>query len=379
MKTNIKMIVNKIKKNTSYLVGIEREALRCDLSGALAGTMHPEEFGDKMENKFITNDFGEAHIEIRTEPCENPEACYESLYELTSDVLTVLNKMDEYLWPYSMPCTNINAFKYNIFSGYKNEEDFERYLANKYGIRRLLISGIHFNLSISDELLKILNETYSFIPKNKDDAYLRCMRGFLKVKEIFRYFFDATPTDFDYNILNDNSFRNGCNVYQSGLENNIDFTSKETYIKSIEKLIEEKKIAIVGELYIPIRAKGKLGYKTLADLKNGSINHIEVRLCDINPFDICGITKESLNLATIFIFCCMVYGEDVPKDAKKFLIECEMINEEMELDLKLGISFANSSINSNETLASRIRKEFSKNNNLFFELAKEYSKKVKKL
>ena len=369
---------DKIKKNTGYLIGIEREALRCDSSGALAGTMYPEEFGDKMENKFITNDFGEAHIEIRTEPCENPDVCYERLYELTCDVLTVLNKRNEYLWPYSMPCTNLNAFRYNIFPGYKNEEAFERYLANKYGIRRLLISGIHFNISISDELFRNLNETYCAIPKNKDDAYLRCMRGFLKAKEIFRYFFDASPTDFDYSILDDNSFRNGSKGYQSGLENDTDFTSKETYLRSIEKFIKEKKIAIVGELYIPIRAKGKLGYKTLMDLENGPINHIEVRLCDINPFDICGITKESINLATIFLFCCMVHGDDVPQDSKTFLNECEQINEVMKLDLKLGISFAKSIINSNETLASRIRKEFSKNNNLFLELAKECSKKVLK-
>ena len=58
--------------------------------------------GDKMENKFITNDFGEAHIEIRTEPCENPDVCYERLYELTSEVLTVLNKRNEYLWLYGI-------------------------------------------------------------------------------------------------------------------------------------------------------------------------------------------------------------------------------------------------------------------------------------
>lgn len=372
------MNANEIKKDTGYLIGVEREALRCDANGALVGTMHPEEFDDKMENKFITNDFGEAHIEIRTEPCENTDACYKRLYKLTSEVLTVLNKRNEYLWPYSMPCINLDKFRYNNFPGYKNEEDFERYLAEKYGIRRLCISGIHFNFSILENLFKKMCQTYNLIPKNKDDAYLRCMRGFLKVKEIFRYFFDASPTDFDYNIIDDDSFRNGSNGYQSGLEDDIDFSSKETYLKSVEKLIEEKKIVIVGELYIPIRAKGKLGYKTLIELKDGPIDHIEVRICDINPFDICGITKESISLATMFLFCCMVYGDDVPQDKKTFLDECEKINEEMKLDLILGINYARSIANSNETLANKIRKEFSKNNNLFLELAKEYSKNVKK-
>ena len=368
------MIANEIKKNTGYLIGVEREALRCDSFGALASTMYPEEFGDKMENKFITNDFGEAHIEIRTEPLENPDMCYERLRELTHEVLKVLNKRNEYLWPYSMPCINIDAFRYNSFPGYKNEEDFERYLADKYGIRRLLISGIHFNLSILDELFKKLCEIYDFIPNNKDDAYLRCMRGILKVKEIFRYFFDASPTDFDYNIIDDNSFRNSSNGYQSGLEKDIDFSSKETYLNSIRKLIEEKKIAIVGELYIPIRAKGKLGYKTLTELKDEPIDHIEVRICDINPFDICGISKESVGLATIFLFCCMVHGDDVPQETTSFLDECEKINGDLKLELEAGINYAKDTIKSNETLANRIRRELLENNALFVDLALKYSK-----
>lgn len=371
------MTENKSKKNTGYLIGVEREALRCDSSGALVGTMHPAEFGDKMENMFITNDFGEAHIEIRTGPLENPDVCYERIYEFTRDVLKVLNNRNEYLWPYSMPCINIDAFRYNSFPGYKNEEDFERYLAEKYGIRRLLISGIHFNFSVSDELFKNMCETYSYIPKNKDDAYLRCMRGFLKVKDIFRYFFDASPSDFDYNIIDDNSYRNGSNGYQSGLENIIDFTSKGTYLNSVEKLIDEKKIAIIGELYIPIRAKSRLGYKTLTDLKSGPIDHIEVRICDIDPFDICGISKDSISFATIFLFCCMVHGEDVPNKANAFLAECENINDKLKLNLKLGIDYAKYILKSNQTLADRIRKELSDNDNLFLDLAKKYSDEIK--
>ena len=46
--------------------GIEREALRVDESGNLVTTDHPEIFGDKSENPYITTDFSESQVEVIT-------------------------------------------------------------------------------------------------------------------------------------------------------------------------------------------------------------------------------------------------------------------------------------------------------------------------
>ena len=42
--------------------GIEREGLRCEISGKLALTPHPEVFGEKLRNPYITTDFSESQL-----------------------------------------------------------------------------------------------------------------------------------------------------------------------------------------------------------------------------------------------------------------------------------------------------------------------------
>ena len=87
-----------------YNIGIEREGLRCDKEGKLSQKPHPEAFADRMKNDFITTDWGEAQLELRTPACKDTEECYEKLNEITNVVLCELNNRDEVIWPYSMPC-----------------------------------------------------------------------------------------------------------------------------------------------------------------------------------------------------------------------------------------------------------------------------------
>lgn len=113
-----------------YAIGIEREALRCTEDGTLCMTPHPKEFGDCMKNPFITIDFSESQIELRTLTCPNPAACYENLYDTTNFVLTVLRQKGEYLWPYSMPCRlpDKENLVYTVFAKYPEAEKYRRYL-----------------------------------------------------------------------------------------------------------------------------------------------------------------------------------------------------------------------------------------------------------
>ena len=53
--------------------GIEREALRVDYNGLLAQSKHPEVFGDKNVNPYITTDFSESQIEVITPVFNNVE------------------------------------------------------------------------------------------------------------------------------------------------------------------------------------------------------------------------------------------------------------------------------------------------------------------
>ena len=223
-----------------YLIGIEREGLRCDNEGNLCISPHPKEFGDRMKNRFITTDFGEEQIELRTLPCESPQKCYDKLLSITKTVLEQLEKRGEYIWPYSMPCAlpEEKDFIYNDYTGYPDEAAYEKYLAEKYGYQRLCISGVHFNFSVTQTTFDELRRIYPDIPSNIDEAYMRCIRGIYRVLDIFSYFFDASPTDLSGNIIKANSFRNSVDGYNNGLTEHVKLDSKKNYAASVQKLID---------------------------------------------------------------------------------------------------------------------------------------------
>lgn len=367
---------------SGYKIGIERESLRCDKNGNLCRTPHLSEFGDRMKNRFITTDFGEAQIELRTPPCSTPKECYEKLFNITKTVLLLLEKKGEYLWPYSIPCgiPEESDFVFNDYSGYPDEEKYEKYLSKKYGYRRLCISGIHFNLSVSGELLTKMKKKYPFVPNDPDEAYFRCLHGFFQAEKIFGLFFDVSPTDPDGKIIPDNSFRNSPLGYRNGMEKYIDYSSKSAYIQSIENLLQEKRIMRAGQIYTSIRVKGPANQGALEGLKNQIIDHIEVRACDLNPFDVCGFSEVNIAFATAFLICCMVMGKDVPQDAGSFLSECGKVIDSLNLDeLKEGISHAKDILNHNLLPADIIRDKLADEPNLFIKLAMEYGREASEM
>ena len=82
--------------------GIEREMLRVTKEGKLSNLVHPESFGDKSKNPYITTDFSESQIEVITPTFKTVEEAYNftnALYDIAA-----MEIGDEYLWPQSMPC-----------------------------------------------------------------------------------------------------------------------------------------------------------------------------------------------------------------------------------------------------------------------------------
>ena len=133
--------------------GIEREALRVYKDGNLAQSPHPEVFGSKNENSYITTDFAECQMEMITPPLNTPEQVYDftnALYDISVSEIG-----DEYLWPQSMPSivphdTEINIAKYDDDDEKGNTaHEYRKNLIKKYGGQKQLICGIHYNFSFS--------------------------------------------------------------------------------------------------------------------------------------------------------------------------------------------------------------------------------------
>jgi glutamate--cysteine ligase len=353
----------------NYLIGIEREGFRIDFNGIMSAMPHPKEFGDKLENPLIGTDFGEAMLELRTHPHPDPERCYKELLRVTSGALGILYEQGEVLWPYTMPpqMPEDADFYYNSYPGRPDLEEHERLIAGVYGIRRNCLSGVHVNFSVSNEALEEIRKIYPSIPGDKDDAYMRCARQVLRHEAALRHFFDASPTDYEGRIAGENSFRNGPLGFRNINAEKLDYSNKTAYLKSLDQTAPYERRSAIR-----IKSCDKENFDE--GIAQHGIERFEFRLCDIDPFDICGISINEMKLALAVLFMCMIMDE-IPDAPADILLKCEEVNRKLHLGLESGIMYYMEKEKTGMTKCEAVRKLITESGYAgLMELAFQYGK-----
>lgn len=311
--------------------GIEREALRVTSEGILSNKPHPDVFGDKVHNQYITTDFSESQVEVITPVLNTVEDVYNFTNALYNIVAMEIE--EEYLWPQSMPCA-IQDEKLIPLAIYSEEEKearkYREKLLDKYGGKKQLISGIHYNFSFNEIIIQRLyeNENTNISYKEfKNNIYLKVARNYLRYRWIIIYLLGGTTTLHESyldecckkhlkeiavaSFSNDGavSYRNG----ECGYKNNVDlfpnYNSVESYINSISTFINDGIIESHKELYSQIRLKPKSTKNFSKSLLEDGISYLEYRSIDINPFEKGGISLEDLRFFEIFNIFLLIYDE----------------------------------------------------------------------
>lgn len=298
--------------------GLEKENLRVDREGKLALTKHPEIF--KEDNPYIKRDFSESQVEMVTPACKSVDEAYDFMENLHNIVTTSLK--DEYLWPQSNPPIIPKDDEIPVAKLYKEEEvSYREGLVKKYGAKRQLVSGVHYNFSFDEDLLK---ELYSLLSPNmdfkkfKDEIYFKIGRNLLKYKWLLIYLTGASPVFHksykgackkavkkigrdDYYFKGVNSLRNSECGYKNLEDFYVSYNNVNEYVNDIRNLINDKCIQGAREYYSPIRFKTKEQGDMLNNLLNDGVKYIEIRLLDLDPLCPIGVSKDTLNLIFIFI------------------------------------------------------------------------------
>jgi glutamate--cysteine ligase len=285
------------------LFGIEKENIRVDMYGNLAQTPHPAIFGSKAKHPYITTDFSESQVEMITPPLPGIKQAIGFL-ETIHDVVS-LELKDEFLWQQSTPPVLPDDCHIPIaqFEGedYHRQEYRER-LAEKYGRKNQMFSGIHFNISFNDKLFEMLyrrQNTIMSFEDFRDAAYMKITRQLLRFRWLYILLFgnspvvDSTfelkckmpPFTIDNNVTGV-SLRNSCYGYRNMEELFPDYSSVSKYLESIERMIIDGRLSSPKELYTSVRPK------FINDSNN--IAYIELRFIDIDPLIKTGVTEESL-------------------------------------------------------------------------------------
>ena len=314
------------------LFGIEWEALRVKSNGKLALSPHPEVFGDKLKNPVVTTDFSESQIEIITPTYSTIEEAF-STFSLLADIVNFSLNDDEYLWFQSLPA--ILPYDNQIpIAQYSDEgqssQKYRENLASKYGVKKQMISGVHFNFSFTEDFIKKLYEITDFdldYQDFKNEIYLKITRNYLRHCWLIIYLtgcsigshesfskecihlMDEVDAYGNHYSTRGPSLRNSSCGYKNLKRLYPRYTSVEDFADDVNSFIERGDLSQAKELYTQIRLKPKDPSDLLNSLKNDGIKYIEVRTLDINPFYNCGLVEHDMKFLQLFLIYMLVKSE----------------------------------------------------------------------
>ena len=337
--------------------GIEKESLRVTKSGTLSQSKHFESLGAALTHPQITTDFSEALLEFITPPLTDADKVIQILED--AHCFTYQNISDELLWTSSMPCqlngdSGIPVGVYGSSNIGKMKHVYRVGLGHRYGKLMQTVAGIHYNFSVSNDLMEMFRKAEKSSLSLKDfktKNYFSLIRNFRRRYWLLLYLFGASPVvcrsfakNRKHNLIkftNDEhslhlpyatSLRMSDLGYQSKNQENliVCYNSLDGYIKTLRsqltlpftdyeliglkdsnknyKQLNSNILQIENEFYSPIRPKrsSKTGQAPLKALSEKGVEYIEVRCIDLNPFLPLGIDRDQIDLIDLFLLTCLL-------------------------------------------------------------------------
>ncbi|MCS2609110.1 glutamate--cysteine ligase [Halomonas dongshanensis] len=362
--------------------GLEKEGLRVDASGRIAQTPHPRALGSKLTHPHITTDYSEALLEYITPVYSQPREALGFLSDLHT--FTYQHLEDEWIWPSSMParlngndsvpiadygCSNVGTMKHVYRKG----------LDVRYGRIMQAIAGVHYNVSLPDEMWHALREleqaTETPFNDYRSTRYFGLIRHFRRHSWLLLYLFGASPA-VDKSFLREGEmpaklewasddtliapYATTLRMSDLGYQNKVQsqlkicFNSLANYVNTLRHAItaawpDYEKIGvnvngdwrqlnanilqIENEYYSDIRPKrvAKHNETPSQALEARGVEYIEVRCLDLNPFDPLGVTETQLRFIDVFMLWCLLSESPWISDD-----ECDHLDDNRRLVVDRG-------------------------------------------
>lgn len=306
--------------------GLEKEGLRVLENGMFSHTLHPF-----PEDENIVKDFCENQTEINTSVHSSAKAAVEELKYHNQRIYTKLQALPqkEYLWPFSNPPFIIKEqdIPVAVFEGNSaSKTAYRDYLSEKYGRYKMTFSGIHVNFSFSDELIKAgykeerkrQGHSNAFVSQQepgdyqeyKNKVYLTLAKRLAAYGWILVAVTAASPiidsSFVEKGVYGKDIFTGMASVrcsemgYWNEFAPIFNYDNITEYVKSIQKYVDNGLLKEPSELYYPIRLKPK-GENRLETLCQYGVNHIELRMFDLNPLTQAGVEEKDIVFAQLLM------------------------------------------------------------------------------
>jgi glutamate--cysteine ligase len=337
------------------LRGIEKESLRITPDGRLALTPHPRELGAALTHPHITTDFSESQLELITGVHADVDSCVLELAEIHQFVYRHLGR--QMLWSSSMPCRlpaddEIPIGRYGTSNVGKLKTVYRSGLSRRYGRRMQTISGVHYNFSLPEPAMTLLQRRTGADgdpTAYRTKAYFGLIRNFRRHSWLPLYLFGASPavcrsfvdgrphrlqelsTDTLF-LPHAISLRMGPLGYQSDAQRSlaVSYNGLASYAGSLNRALTEPYppydkiglqdgnggyhqlattlLQIENEFYGTIRPKRRIrrGERPLHALTERGVEYVEVRSLDVDPFSPIGIDTSTMRFLDVFLLHCLL-------------------------------------------------------------------------
>lgn len=292
--------------------GLEKESLRILKDGTLAHSLHPF-----PEDAHIVKDFCENQTEINTSVHTSAKEAVEELEFHNRRIYEKLKQLPdrEYLWPFSNPpyIHNESDIPVAVFEGIEvSKTAYREYLSAKYGRYKMTFSGIHVNYSFSEELLKadFKRKDWTNYQEYKNQFYLALAQKMAVYGWLLVAVTAASPlldsSFVEKGIYDGDVFTGMASVrcgemgYWNEFAPIFDYRNISSYADSIRKYVNTGLLKAASELYYPIRLK-PAGENNLESLCKNGINHIELRMFDLNPLVSACVEEKDIVFAQLLL------------------------------------------------------------------------------
>lgn len=300
--------------------GLEKESLRVLENGKFAHTPHPF-----PEDAHIVKDFCENQTEINTGVHDSIRDAVEELCFHSRRIQKRLQKLPqrEFLWMFSNPpyIENERDIPVALFEGeHVSKTAYRDYLSDKYGRYRMTFSGIHVNFSFSEALLQAdfqLQDMEDYT-EYKNRLYLNLAKGMAAYGWILVAVTAASPlldSSFVEKGVYDRDVFTGmgsvrCSEmgYWNEFAPVFDYGSIDAYADSIQNYVDTGLLKAASELYFPIRLKPR-GENHLDALRKHGVDHIELRMFDLNPLVEAGVEEKDIQFAQLMMVWLAATGD----------------------------------------------------------------------
>lgn len=324
--------------------GIERELIRTTPKSCISSLPHPKVLGSALTHPYITTDFAEAQLELVTPAMTKRKAMFDSLASLHHFVAAHLPD-NEIMWGASMPPAlpsddDIVIATYGTSNAGQHKVRYRKGLANRYGKRMQLISGIHYNFSFPDSFWATLHSHMSSeLPLSEfiSDRYFHLIRNVLRNGWIIPYLFGTSPAvdksyvtnqDHPLGVFDEDTYylpwATSLRLSNMGYSSNeqslypVSFNNKQEYLADLchalstpsdrythlnaDQQLNGSVLQLENELYGSVRPKiVNDQLRPLYAMCHHGIQYIELRSLDNNPFLPLGINEEQSHFIDAFL------------------------------------------------------------------------------